>query len=235
MLLVCAFPCQNVTGSVLLLPASCAGLPGCQVVPVPPAFLGCAASSKKMRFFCKKFVKSLHNIKYCYIFVVDKERATLNARKLSRATRQPGEWRKFEKVMKATRENIQRVRTEVENSKQRSAWGRGVQAYALNLLDDFEEWADWRREDGKGLLNIDERTALNGAKDWEQWAFGGCGLCYDAYIAERLCTPSELRKTRGGMFPPSGANSWLLVEARAVRQAWAMIAATVRRLESKEA
>ena len=136
--------------------------------------------------------------------------------------------------MKATQANIQAVTNEMNNAKTRSAWSKGVKAYALELVASFEEWSKYNEENGEELPTIDERTALNGASDWDAWAFGGCGLCYDAYIAERLCTPSELRKTRGGLYPPTCANSWLLVEGRAAWQAWRMIAEAVRVVEYKQ-
>lgn len=134
--------------------------------------------------------------------------------------------------MKATKENIQAVVKEVMNQKTRSAWSKGVQAYALELLEQFEEWRNWSEESDQGVLELDEKTALNGAQDWVAWAYGGCGLVYDSVIAERLCTPLELRKTKGGMYPPAGVSSWLLIEGRAVRQAWQMIADAVCKLEA---
>ena len=134
--------------------------------------------------------------------------------------------------MKATAKNIQAVANIIENIKTRSAWSKGVKAYALEMLERFEEWRKYNEENGHELPTIDERTALNGASDWDEWAYGGCGLVYDAYIAERLCTQSELRKTRGGMYPPTGASSWLLVEGRAARQAWRLIAEAVRVVEA---
>lgn len=42
---------------------------------------------------------------------------------------------------------------------------------------------------------------------------------YDGDIAERLCTPSELRKTRGGELNPNCRESWLDVQARALYRA----------------
>lgn len=60
---------------------------------------------------------------------------------------------------------------------------------------------------------------LNGAVSWKEWAYGGYGLVYDCAIAERLCTPSELHKKRGGELEPNLHESWLDVEARAVGQA----------------
>lgn len=134
--------------------------------------------------------------------------------------------------MKATANNIQAVANEVEKAKTRSAWSKGVKAYALEMLESFEAWRKWNEENGESVPELDEATALNGASSWTAWAYGGCGLVYDCAIAERLCTPSELRKKNGGMYPPTGANSWILVEGRAMRQAWRMIAEAVRKLEA---
>lgn len=134
--------------------------------------------------------------------------------------------------MKATANNIQAVTNEVNNTKTRSAWSRGVKAYALEMLERFEEWRKWNEENGESVPELDERTALNGAQDWSAWAYGGCGLVYDAYIAERLCTPSELRKLGGGARVPAGAGTWCDIEARAARQAWRMIVEAVRRVEA---
>ena len=134
--------------------------------------------------------------------------------------------------MKATAKNIQTVANEVEKAKTHSAWSKGVKAYALDILASFEEWRKWNEENGESVPELDEATALNGASDWSAWAYGGCGLVYDAYIAERLCTPSELKKLDGGSRVPTGAATWCDIEARAAWQAWRMIAEAVRKLEA---
>ena len=137
--------------------------------------------------------------------------------------------------MKATVQNIQAVANEVMNNKTRSAWSKGVQAYALDILANFEEWRKWNEENGESVPELDERTALNGASDWSAWSYGGCGLVYDSEIAERLCTPSEMRKLQyktGGMRYPAPCTNWLDVEARAARQAWQMIAKAMRVVEA---
>ena len=134
--------------------------------------------------------------------------------------------------MKATAKNIQAVTNEVEKAKTRSAWAKGVQSYAFHILAQFEEWRRFNEEQGEELPELDEVTALNGARDWEQWSYGGCGLVYDSVIAERLCTPSELKKLDGGSRVPAGAATWCDVEARAARQAWRMIAEAVRVVEA---
>lgn len=134
--------------------------------------------------------------------------------------------------MKATAKNIQTVVNEVNNTKTRSAWSRGVKAYALDILASFEESRQWCEANGESVPELDEVTALNGANNWVMWAYGGCGLVYDAYIAERLCTPSELKKLHGGARVPAGAATWCDIEARAARQAWRMIAEAVRVIEA---
>ena len=140
-------------------------------------------------------------------------------------------WKVLE-VMKATKANIQAIRKAIETSKERSAWSRGVKAYALEMLERFEEWREWNEANGESVPELDEVTALNGAQDWRAWAYDSCGLVYDAYIAERLCTPSELRKLNGGTKVPAGAATWCDIEARAAWQAWRMIAEAVRVVEA---
>lgn len=101
----------------------------------------------------------------------------------------------------------------------RSAWARGVRDYAADLLQAQEE---------NGVDVPTQDAMLNGADTWRDWAYGGCGLVYDYDIADRLCSPSELRKTRGGELPPNARESWLDCEARAVSQAAAFILRYVR-------
>ena len=122
----------------------------------------------------------------------------------------------------ATLDNIGKLVNLVRSEKgYRSAWDKGVKAYALDILANFEEWAMFNLSNSEPLPVINERTALNGAKDWEQYAFGGCGLVYDAYIAERLCTPAQMRKLLG-----TDVN-WLGLESVALLQAWRLIARLV--------
>lgn len=103
----------------------------------------------------------------------------------------------------------------------RSAWGRGVTAYALELLDDIAEAiADgWLELDDLGSVEGRKRAMLNGAQDWGQYSWGGCSLIYNGDIAERLCNPSELKRTRGGEWRPNSREEWLDTQARALNQA----------------
>ena len=99
----------------------------------------------------------------------------------------------------------------------RSAWSRGVKAYAVELVEDLNDGADLANE---VML---QKELLNGAQSWAQYSEGGCSLCYDADIAERLCPPSAVKRTKWGMLPPNGRENWLEVQARALWQAHRVI------------
>ena len=103
----------------------------------------------------------------------------------------------------------------------RSAWDRGVTAYAIDMLEGLEVEELFPR--------TVEKTLLNGAPSWRDYSWGGCALIYDADIAERLCCPSELRRTRGGERRPNAAEEWLDTQARACFQACMRIKRIVSR------
>lgn len=110
------------------------------------------------------------------------------------------------------------IRAELNARHDRSAWDKAVTLYALDLLDDVQEGANNMERlpiDGAEL----ERWALNGANNWHQYSWGGCSLCYDKQIAERICTPSELKRKHGGAYEPNSRETWLDVQARALYQA----------------
>lgn len=109
----------------------------------------------------------------------------------------------------------------------RSHWSRAVQDDARNLVDGLE--CD------EIPTNYEELCALllNGARDWAQWSWGGCGLCYDEDIAEHYCTPSELARCRGGLRRPNRREEWLDVQARAMAQAARLVRATVRKISEE--
>ena len=92
---------------------------------------------------------------------------------------------------------IKELRKAIEDEKTRSAWDNGKKVYALELLEDFPEDQDFYASPA------DKKALLNGADDWSQYSWGGCSLIYDGDIAERLCTPSELKKTRNGERRPN--------------------------------
>ena len=94
----------------------------------------------------------------------------------------------------------------------RSAWRKGVKAYAIEMVEGV--WGDFPTP----------HRLLHGAQTWREYSYGGCALIYDADIAERLCAPSEYRRTRQGERAPNPRETWLDVQARALGQAANLIA-----------
>ena len=108
----------------------------------------------------------------------------------------------------------------VESIKVRSAWNNGVKTYAIELLDDAA--SNRECEDFASLQELKD-AILNGASDWIQYSEGGCSLIYNSDIAERLCTPSELKRTKNGTNNPNSRENWVQCQARALFQAWELI------------
>jgi hypothetical protein len=107
----------------------------------------------------------------------------------------------------------------------RSAWSRGIKAYAVELVESLEDGADLSNE------RLLEKALLNGAGDWQQYSESGCALCYNADIAERLCSASELKRVRGGERQPNSRETWLECQSRALWQAHKVIETEWRKLE----
>lgn len=115
---------------------------------------------------------------------------------------------------------IKRVKEIIESEAIRSAWSNGVKIYALELLDDLEGAnLDGYIDDAITTNNIKE-LLLNGAESWSSYSWGGSSLIYDCDIAERLCTPSELKRTRNGERRPNANEDWLDTQAMALTQAY---------------
>ena len=123
------------------------------------------------------------------------------------------------------------LRKLVEEIPNTSAWKRGVKEYAYELLDNLEEKAQSYERLPKNGRELEE-WILNGAISWEDYSYGGCSLIYDGDIAERLCTPSELKKKDGGRLAPNSQESWLDVQTRALRQACIRIKSKFRLLKN---
>lgn len=124
----------------------------------------------------------------------------------------------------ATPANLSTLRGLVSSSSARSAWSRGVRAYALDLLDSIKELSNYEMNNTGEYLAISEEVALNGAGSWSNYAAGGCGLVYTSAILERLCTASELRRLNRSDIDA------IEIEGRALFQAWRLIAENLGKL-----
>jgi hypothetical protein len=113
----------------------------------------------------------------------------------------------------------------------RSAWGRGLDAYCMMMVDHLEEY-----NGGEAPTSLKEFKAwlLNGARDWKQASEGGQWLITDEEIAKRLCSPGELRKVAGGRRQPNPNETWLDVQARALQQAAGFVIDHARRIKNWE-
>lgn len=103
---------------------------------------------------------------------------------------------------------------QINKDNSRSAWARGVAQYTAELMETLTECG--REPENEAELT---EMLLNGARNWNEYSWGGCSLIYDADIAEILCTPSELKKTNNGERRPNSREEWLDVQARALAQA----------------
>jgi hypothetical protein len=108
---------------------------------------------------------------------------------------------------------INKIRAIIETTKTRSAWDRAINAYALELLEEYEN------NYGSNACAPCETDLLKGARNWKEYSWGGCSLIYGEDIARRTCSPSELKKTRNGEKKPNSREEWLDVQARALFQA----------------
>lgn len=107
---------------------------------------------------------------------------------------------------------------ELEARKDRSAWNKGVTLYAFELVQPLEERAAYEERNPEPGKECRE-WMMNGAQSWNDYSWGSSSLIYNRDIAERLCCPSELKKTRNGERKPNSREEWLDTQARALYQA----------------
>jgi hypothetical protein len=105
----------------------------------------------------------------------------------------------------------------IKASKANSAWARGIKLYAIDLVESVEK--GYFFEKNQELFP----KLLNGAQSWHEYSYGGCALVYDSDIAERLCSPSELKKCHGGEWRLRAWYSWLDKQSEALRYAYCLI------------
>ena len=122
--------------------------------------------------------------------------------------------------------NISELSAKIENVKSRSAWEKGVKSYAEELIYKMEEIADYNGTPGvisaESMADF-EQICLNGADSWSAYSYGGCSLIRNEDIAKTLCTPSELKRTKNGQNDPNSRETWMDVQARALRQAFDLL------------
>ena len=116
--------------------------------------------------------------------------------------------------------NLADVRRILEEGKKtaRSAWKKGVYDYALDFVDVLEGYEPEKLETVTNKQEL-KKLMLCGAENFKEASYYGSFLIYDEDIAERLCSPSELKRTKNGERRPNRNEDWLDVQARALYQA----------------
>ena len=124
----------------------------------------------------------------------------------------------------------------LDQRKDRSAWGRGVTKYAMDMLQQLTDYYKGGYISAEALENCTacQTAALNGARNWSEYSWGGSALVYDGDIAAALCTPSELKRTRNGERRPNSQEEWLDVQARALHHAFRRMYDAIRRAARQE-
>lgn len=118
------------------------------------------------------------------------------------------------------------IKNEIANHPAHSAREKGIKEYATELFCGYVE--GHHLPDDVRLGKITEQDPMNGASSWEQFSYGGCSLVYDGDICERLCSPSEQKKTKGGELKLRG-EEWLDLQAKALQQAARIVIRAVNR------
>lgn len=107
----------------------------------------------------------------------------------------------------------------IERTPARSAWERGVKAYAVEMLESIDNKTfEFGCETGELKCQF-----LDGVRGWYEYSYGGKSLIYDYDIAKRLCNNTELKRTAYGNKQPDWQETWLDVQARALCQAYRLI------------
>ena len=139
------------------------------------------------------------------------------------------------KIRRKSMENIytNELRMLVEEIPNTSAYKRGIKKYTDELLDNLEEMARIYKRLPKDENELEE-WLLKGARNWEEYSYGGRSLKYNRQIAERLCNPSELKKKGGGRIVPKRGETWFNEQAKALNYACLRIKSKFRLLEKPQ-
>lgn len=114
------------------------------------------------------------------------------------------------------------------NTPCRSQWEKGVKFYAHFLAEELNDKYLPEEIEVKNIFNI----LRNGAENWHQFAWGGCGLVYNEDIANTLLTPSQRKRiSQAGTFR---GLELLDIEATALANAAARVYMWAKRFANKK-
>lgn len=101
--------------------------------------------------------------------------------------------------------------------KPRSAWARGVNNIAMNIVSEILE--EYEGDDEQHFNRVDDFSEHFYGVSLREAVDGGCFLTYDSDIAENFCTPYELKHLKNGGRNPNSRETWLDVMYHGAYQA----------------
>ena len=101
--------------------------------------------------------------------------------------------------------------------KPRSAWSRGVNNIAIDIVAKILEEHDGN--DAPHFYSVPDFAWHFYGVSLREAVDGGCFLIYDTHIAANFCTPSELKRVKNGERNPNSRETWLDVMYRGAYQA----------------
>ena len=109
------------------------------------------------------------------------------------------------------------IHTILIQEKPRSAWARGVNNVAVDIVGEILENAGGN--DAPHFYSVPDFAWHFYGVSLREAVDGGCFLIYNTQIAKNFCTPSELKRTKNGEYNPNRSEAWLDVMYRGAYQA----------------
>lgn len=69
------------------------------------------------------------------------------------------------KLSSSWRDEVNQIRPRLNSLRARSCWDRGVNGFALDLLDSYEEICEYCENEGEPIPELCEKTLLNGGHE----------------------------------------------------------------------
>ena len=86
------------------------------------------------------------------------------------------------------------IKKDIAAHSARSAWDRGVKGYAVEMFDDYVDRLHIA-DDSVRIGKVVEADLLNGARDWEQYSYGGTPARTVSMSGWKTATPRITRTT----------------------------------------
>ena len=120
--------------------------------------------------------------------------------------------------------NINELMQEIGATRARSYWDKAVKTYALELVEELNKSIKAGRANIESIKSVDDLEAVlkSGAPCWNAYSDWGLGCSLESAqeIARRVCTPSELKRYKGGEIFPNECQTWQEIQGTALFCAW---------------